>query len=174
MTYQRHSSLPVPLRDSPHTDQWLKSWFLWKTQKNRKRMCIYSFLDYSIHVYCLVAKWCPTLFATPWIVSRQAPLSMEFPRQEYWSGLLFPPPGGLPDARIQPASPALAGRFLTAEPLLSLVNRYSNPPNQTEILSLLWIMAGFFSSLLSHMWLNYVSKTLLAIHKGFTFKLRHK
>ena len=69
--------------------------------------------------YCLVAKWCPTLFATPWIVSRQAPLSMEFPRQEYWSGLLFPPPGGLPDARIQPASPALAGRFLTAEPLLS-------------------------------------------------------
>ena len=36
-------------------------------------------------------------FATPWTVARQAPLSMEFPRQEYWSGLPFPPPGDLPD-----------------------------------------------------------------------------
>ena len=37
------------------------------------------------------------LFATPWTVALQAPLSMEFPRQEYWSGLPFPPQGDLPD-----------------------------------------------------------------------------
>ena len=37
------------------------------------------------------------LFMTPWTVAHQAPLSMGFPRQEYWSGLPFPPPGDLPD-----------------------------------------------------------------------------
>ena len=42
--------------------------------------------------------------------------SMEFSRQEYWSGLSFPPPGDLPESGIQPESPALAGGFLTAEP----------------------------------------------------------
>ena len=53
-------------------------------------------------------------FATLWIVACQAPLSMEFPRQEYWSGLPFPTPGDLPDPGIKPASlmsPALAGEF---------------------------------------------------------------
>ena len=46
----------------------------------------------------------------------QAPLSMGFPRQEYWSGLPFPPPGVLPDPKIKPASPARAGGFFTTEP----------------------------------------------------------
>ena len=46
-------------------------------------------------------------FATPWTVACQAPLSMGFPRQEYWSGLLFPSPGDLPDPGIEPRSPAL-------------------------------------------------------------------
>ena len=45
------------------------------------------------------------LFATPWTVARQAPLSMGFPRQEYWSGLPFPSPGDLPNPRIKPSSP---------------------------------------------------------------------
>ena len=56
------------------------------------------------------------LIVTPWTVVHQAPLSMGFPRQEYWSGLPFPSPGDLPDPGIEPASPALAGRFSTAEP----------------------------------------------------------
>ena len=43
-------------------------------------------------------------------------MSMEFSRQEYWSGLPFPTPGDLPDLRIKPASPALAGGFFTTEP----------------------------------------------------------
>ena len=57
------------------------------------------------------------LFATPCTVAHQAPLSMEFSRQEYWSGLPFPTPRDLPDPGIKPLSPAfpaLAGRFFTA------------------------------------------------------------
>ena len=72
---------------------------------------------------------------TPWTVTHQAPVSMEFSRQEYWSrlpsptpgdvphlgieqmsALPFPTPGDLPDPGIKPASPALAGRFFTSEP----------------------------------------------------------
>ena len=56
------------------------------------------------------------LFVTLWTVAHQAPLSMGFFRQEYWSGLPFPPPRDLPDAGIEPkspVSPALAGRFFT-------------------------------------------------------------
>ena len=45
--------------------------------------------------------------ATPWAVAHQAPLSMGFPRQEYWSGLPFPSPEDLPDLGIKPESPAL-------------------------------------------------------------------
>ena len=58
------------------------------------------------------------LFATPWTVARQAPLSMGFSREEYWSGLLCPPPGDLPNPGMEPASPspALAGGFFTTEP----------------------------------------------------------
>ena len=46
-------------------------------------------------------------------VARQAPLSMGFPRQEYWSGLPFPTPEDLPNPEIKPVSPALAGGFFT-------------------------------------------------------------
>ena len=56
------------------------------------------------------------LLATPWTVAQQAPLSMGFSRQEYWSRLLFPPPGDFPDPRMEPTSPALAGGFLNTEP----------------------------------------------------------
>ena len=60
---------------------------------------------------------CGHLSATLWTVAYQAPLSMGFSRQEYWSGLPWPPPGDLPDPGIKPASlasPALAGGFFTA------------------------------------------------------------
>ena len=56
------------------------------------------------------------LFATSWTVTHQAPLSTGFPKQQYWSGLLFPPPGDLSDPGIKPTAPALAGGFFTAEP----------------------------------------------------------
>ena len=53
---------------------------------------------------------------TPWTVAGQPPVSLGFPRQEYCSGVPFPSPGDLPDPGMEPASPALAGKFLTIEP----------------------------------------------------------
>ena len=53
---------------------------------------------------------------TLWTIARQAPLSIGFPRQEYWSGLPVPSPGGLPNTGIEPTSPALASRVFTTEP----------------------------------------------------------
>ena len=52
-------------------------------------------------------------FGIPWTVAHQAPLSMGFSRQEYWSGLPFPSPGDLPSPGIKPESPALADGFFT-------------------------------------------------------------
>ena len=56
------------------------------------------------------------LFATPWTVAYHAPPSMGFSRQESWSGLPFPSPGGLPDPGIEPGSPALEADTLPSEP----------------------------------------------------------
>ena len=56
------------------------------------------------------------LFATPWTVAYEAPLSMGFSRQEYWSGLPFPSPGELPNPGIEPRSPALHVDALTSDP----------------------------------------------------------
>ena len=56
-------------------------------------------------------------FATPQTVAHKAPLSMEFSRQEYWSGLPFLPPGDLPNPGTGPVSPALAAEFFTTKPL---------------------------------------------------------
>ena len=56
------------------------------------------------------------LFATPWTAAHQAPPSMGFSRQEYWSGLPFPSPGDLPDPGIEPGSPAFQADTLTSEP----------------------------------------------------------
>ena len=56
------------------------------------------------------------LFAIPWTVTYQAPLSMEFSRQEYWSGLPLPSPGGLPDPGIELRSPALQADTVPSEP----------------------------------------------------------
>ena len=64
---------------------------------------------------CLVAQSCPTL-ATPWTVACQALLSMEFSRQEHWSGLPLSSPGDLSDPGIKTASPMLAGGFFTIMP----------------------------------------------------------
>ena len=60
---------------------------------------------------------CVRLLVTPWTVAHQVPLFMGFHRQEYWSGLPFPPPGDLPNPGTEPVFPAMAGRFFTIEPL---------------------------------------------------------
>ena len=70
------------------------------------------------------------LFATPWTVAYQAPPSIGFFRQEYWSGLPFPSPGDLPDPGIEPGSPTFQADALTSEPpgkpnLLTVVHNNS-------------------------------------------------
>ena len=82
-------------------------------------LCLY-FSDFVLYVWvcvyvCAQSLSLVQLCATPWTVAHQAPLSMGFPRQEYWSGLPFPPPEDLPDPGIKPMSPALAGGFFTTE-----------------------------------------------------------
>jgi len=62
---------------------------------------------------CVRVLSCVQLFATLWTVAPQAPLSIEFSRQEYWSGLPFPYPGDLLNPRIKPVSSALASGFFT-------------------------------------------------------------
>ena len=68
-----------------------------------------------INVYACVIS-CIQLFVTLWAIAYQVPLFMEFSRQEYWSGLPFPPPGDLPDPGIKSVSSTLAGRFFTTVP----------------------------------------------------------
>ena len=78
--------------------------------------CFFNFPHASMHARLLIHVW---LSVTPWSVAHQAPLSMEFSRREYWSGLPFHTPGDLPDPGIESkslASPALAGRFFTTAP----------------------------------------------------------
>ena len=86
-------------------------------------MCTYVYIyvyymSICIYIYGggggVVTKLCPTL-AIPWTVACQAPLSMGFSRQEYWSGLPFPSPGDLPDPGIKPGSPALQADDLPTE-----------------------------------------------------------
>ena len=74
--------------------------------------------SFGFNNVCVHAQLCPTL-CNPWTETYESPLSMEFPRQEYWSGLPFPPPGDLLDPGVEPTSPGsptLAGRFFTTEP----------------------------------------------------------
>ena len=66
------------------------------------------------------------LYVSLWTVAPQAPLSMGFPRQEYWSGLPFLPPGDLPHPGIKPVSPALQAGSLPTDHELSQVLTYSS------------------------------------------------
>ena len=65
-------------------------------------------------LWCSVAKSCLTL-ATPWTVAPQAPTSMGFSRQEYWSGLSFPSPWDLPDPGTEPGFPTMQAESLPTE-----------------------------------------------------------
>jgi len=82
------------------------------------KMFTFSNIGLPLRLGGLLTKSCPTL-VTPWTVARQAPLSMGFSRQEYWSGVPLPSPGDLPLPGMEPmsaASPPLAGGFFTSEP----------------------------------------------------------
>ena len=75
-------------------------------------ICFYVYVQSLSHI---------RLLSTPWTVARQAPLSMKFSRQEYWSGLPFPLLGDLPYLGIKPQSLVSAGRFFTTVPPYSLI-----------------------------------------------------
>ena len=74
-------------------------------------MCVCTHIQTYMRVYicmlaCMLSRFsCVQFCATLWIVAHQAPLSMGFSRQEYWSGLPCPPPGDLPDPGVKPMSP---------------------------------------------------------------------
>ena len=75
------------------------------------------------------------VFVTPWTIARQAPVSMEFSRQEYWSGLPCPAPGDLPNPGTKPTSltsPALAGGFLPLAPPGKPPQPYESSPKATS------------------------------------------
>ena len=75
------------------------------------------------------------LFATPWTIAHQAPPSMEFSRQEYWSGLPFPSPGDLPDPGMEPGSPKLRADALSSEPLGNPIIKDNMSSNLTQLLT---------------------------------------
>ena len=91
----------------------LKSWL---TQNLYNAFKLYFFFPSLIRSLGggLVANSCPTL-ATLWTIACQAPLSVGFSRQEYWSGLPFPSPGNLPNPWIEPRSPTLQADSLPTE-----------------------------------------------------------
>ena len=84
----------------------------------------------------------------PWTVARQTPLSMGFLRQEYWSGLPCPTPGDLPNPQIEPKSPAsppLAGRFFTTEPLGEQKSHFlTQIANRKRKFPVIWTIDGNF------------------------------
>ena len=77
---------------------------------------------------------CVRFFATPRTVAHQAPLSMDFSRQEYWSGLPFPSPVDLPDSGMKPGSPALQVDSLQSEPPITPLDlrRTKKPGSKAE------------------------------------------
>ena len=82
-----------------------------------------------------VAQSCPTL-CDPWTEAHQAPPSLGFSRQEYWSGLPFPSPGDLPNPGIEPRSPTLQADALTSappgKPLNTRIQSLRKPPIETQ------------------------------------------
>ena len=111
-------------------------------------------LLYSARVLSLCS--CVRVFVTLWSVGQQAPLSRGFSRQEYWSGLPFPPPGDLRSPGMEPMSPALQADSLPAEPqgsprilewvAISFSRGYSQPRDRTSISGSFCIAGGFFTT----------------------------
>ena len=82
------------------TQIWLKSENKMKQGKVKPSMGLFYYVG-----MCMLSHFSRVwLFVTPWTVAHQAPLSMEFSRQEYWNGLPYPPPGNLPDLGLKPVS----------------------------------------------------------------------
>ena len=111
------ASIRVFSNESTLRMRWPKYWsfsFSISPSKEIPGLISFRMTGWVVVVVVKVTQSCPTL-ATPWTVARQIPLSMGFPRQEYWSGLPFPSPGDLPNPGIKPMSPALQADSSSAE-----------------------------------------------------------
>ena len=115
----------------------------------------------------LVAQSNPTL-ATPWTVAHQAPLPLRFPRPKNWSGLLFPPPGDLPDPEIEPQSPVLQADSLPPEPPSAPWSPLWMTPTSDQGLPVSLTFPEDVSLSLSP-----VLKSLLGEHHSFIHSLAH-
>ena len=131
---------------------------------------------------CSVTKWCTSL-CEPWTVACQAPLSMRFSRQEYWSGLLFPTPGDLLDPGSKPTSlafPAMASVFFTTSPqekpklllqevLLGILDSVSKNPGLPSMRERIILNCGSLFVFSSGLWratkTDYVSHIQCVLHK---------
>ena len=91
----------------------------------------------------LVTKSCLPL-VNPWIVPCQAPLSMGFPKQEYWSGLPFPSPGDLPNPGMEPRSPALQADSLSSEPPGKPLNHHYLGPTRYMVAFVFFVYLACF------------------------------
>ena len=109
--------------------------------KPKQQNCSSWFILWQRHVGQKLWKWKSSshvwLFATPWTVAHQILLSMEFSRQEYWSGLVFPSPGDLSNPGIEPRSPAFQSDSLLSEPL--------RKPKNTGVGSLSFLQESFLT-----------------------------
>ena len=108
MQSQRVEAVPLaPLTMQGETWEVTKEW----VGAGRRHVCMCVSMKVCVHVNCVLSRSVVSnSFMTPWTVARQAPLSMGFSRQEYWSGLPFPTTGDFPDPGIEllsPVSPAL-------------------------------------------------------------------
>ena len=106
-----------PVSNLANLLRWLdKCWVIYQFEDRRRNTDIPRRGGQEVDACMISHSVVPSSFASPCAVALQAPLSVGFPRQEYWSGLPFPSPGHLPDPGIEPASlvsSALAGGFFT-------------------------------------------------------------
>ena len=134
----------------------------WKNRRSQRGTgwdfptCCMRFF-YKLHA-CVQSLSCVQLSTAPWTVAHQAPLSMEFFRQEYWSGLPFPSPRDLPNPGIEPSFPTLVGCFCTTEPpgkpcFLSYFHLNGFLSNRNHLAGpLMMIVSGSTVSLLKLTW----------------------
>ena len=88
------------------------------------------------------------VFAIPWTIACQAPLSMGFSRQKYWSGLPCPPPSHFPDPGIEPeflVSPTLAGKFFTTAPSGKTMMRFKCKHKNIQLICRITEIAQFIA-----------------------------
>ena len=129
-----------------------------------------------MHAYMIVASVVSiSFFATLWTVTHQAPLPMAFSRQQYWSGLPYPPPGHLPEPRIKPASPAKpASRFFTAKPLRkhSHTHTYTHTHTHTHTIYRIMVVAVlYFSRSDLRKWKYYIITKMTEKCKWYSYNI---